>query len=445
MQKTAFLMSALALSASAYAGTVEVILSEVGPTSDLGIAGRSIEGMSSFSLSPNGQWWSVSLDITGSGSDDNIDLRGQGTTWTDIIYQEGVTALPSFPGVSGFFEHNSWTFQTSINDSGHVAGTTGNTVSGEPNEFLYKFDGSALSIVAGETGGIPAHPSDTYGNVLHSPNMLADGKTAFIAANTMGPGGTATDEVSLIFDGSASAGQQKGVTMYGGSALENWDQSGFYVTPDGSKFLFRGDTDNGITKDDILVYGDVGTAGTAVLIEDTTAIAGGFYDDTFHASLANNGDWYASGDLTDGTYVAIKNGNVLAMEGDIAPNGFEYGDIPNIVGNSLGDFLWVWDTANPDTSADEILVYNGTDLILSEGDMIMFDQGAGLAPAIIDEFNAFDIMLDDNGWAYLMVQLDDLNGTNIGDAFIRVAVPSPSSVGVFAACGLLGLRSRRRR
>ncbi len=445
MYKNASLISALALAAAAQAGTVEVILSEVGPTSDVGIAGRSITSMSSFSLSANGQWWSVSLGLDGAGSTNNIDLRGQGASWTDVIYQEGVTALPSFPGVTGFFEYNSSTFETSINNNGHVAGTTGNTVSGEPNEFVYTYDGSSLAIIAGEGAEIPAAPGTFYGNFMHSPNMMEDGTVAFFAANTTGGGGVATDEIALFANGTM-AGPQKGVTPYVGATLETIDQSGFYVTPDGQHFLFRGDTDDADTnKDDIVVYGTVGTAGTVVLHENGTAIAGGVYDDTFHLSLANNGDWYASGDLTDGTYVALKNGELLAKEGDIAPNGFAYGNIPNIVGNANGDYLWVWDTENPDTAADEILVYNGSHLLLSEGDMIMFDQGAGLAPAIVDEFNAFDIMLSDDGWAYLMVQLDDLNGNNIGDAFIRVAVPAPASMTLLAACGALGLTRRRRK
>ncbi|MCA9310844.1 MAG: hypothetical protein KDA21_06540, partial [Phycisphaerales bacterium] len=433
MRKELIVGAALALAASAEA-QVEVILSEVGPTSSVGVAGRAISSMSSFDLSPNGLWWSLSLGLNGSGVDNNMDVRGQGGSFTDVIYQEGVTPLPAHPGVTGFFGFSSSTFQTSINDNGHVTGLAANTVSGEPNEFIYAFDGSAHSLVAAEGSAVPSIPGAFYGNTLHSPNMLANGQSAFVAENMTGVDAS-MDSATLSSNGNQFGGLQSGVTNFPVGTMETMDQSGFYVTPDGSTFLLRGDTNADISKDDVLIYGTVGTSGTAVLIEDTTPIAGGFYDDTFHAFLADNGDWYASGDLTTGEYVAIRNGSVLAMTGDAAPNGYNYGTIPNIAGDANGNYLWIWDTDNPDTTADEILVYNGTTLILSEGDMIMFDQGNGPEPAIIDEFNAFDVQLSVDGWAYLMVQLDNLNGTNIGDAFIRVRVPAPGSALLFAASG----------
>lgn len=430
---------------------VELIVSTLGATSDIGITdepspgeirSRPIQGMESFSISADGNWWAGKFDVEFDTPTDAVHLRGQGSAITDVIWQAGVTPFPApYSDLTGNISHHSLSFETSINNNGLVAGAISNSssnLSGEPNSFIYTFDGSAISIVAAAGETIPAYPNAQYGDFLfggqgqHGVNVLNNGQAAFLSERDFGADLPADYGVAVTNNGTTAIGPQLGVTAYPNGTLERWDQSDLVVTPDGTKFLFQGETDAAVNADDIIVYGDVGTNGTAVLQENVTPIGGGTFDSAWLGSLAPNGDWYAIGGLTDGfTHVAIKNGELLAKSGDPAPNGFNYGFGPNggnaggaIDGNSHGNYIWIWGTNNPDTEADELLVYNGDTVLLAEGDTISLDfgDGNGLTDVIVDEFKAFDGRIGDNGWVYLFVQLDSMAGNNLAEAFIRLYV-----------------------
>ncbi len=415
-----------------------MLVATFGSKSDIGIADRPIDNMENFAISPDGNWWSGEFSISGNTSTDNVHLRGQGSSSLEVIWQEGVTPLP-YPGVTGSISAHGLTLETSINNSGMVAGAISNSSSnstGEPNSFIYQYDGSAISIVAAEHADIPAYPGTQYGiwgsgsDGLHGVNALENGQVAFLSEGVTGEGVPSNYGVALSNNGSTAIGPQVGVTAYPNGILDQWDQSDLVVTPDGATFLFQGDTDGSVTMDDVIVYGAVGTEGTAVLQENATPIGDGVFDTAWLGTLASNGDWYVLGGLTNGDHVAIKNGDLLAKAGDIAPNGYAYDDnaAGAIDGNSNGNYIWVWDTENPDPGADELLVYNNTTALLTQGETISLDFGDDLMDVVVEEFGFVAARLSDSGWVYAMVSFSDTDDNFLGPAFIRFMVDQGSTV-----------------
>jgi hypothetical protein len=418
----------LLLVTSAASAEVEVIVASTGPKADIGIGNDAVSFMYSFDLSPDGTWWvgEFELDI----SIDSVHLRGRGAAPTDILWTEADPAPGNLPGV---IRRSNESRQMSVNDSGDVVGLARNVDQGVIlGEFVYGYDGQAVSVLAATGEAIPAFPIDNYANFL-SPNALSNGNAAFVADNISGHDVTVeTDLVTLTQNGTLFGGQQKGVTSYAGSSLQRIDPEQYFVNSAGSQFIFSGDTNGATTEDDIVVVGNVGTPGSVVLQENVTPVMTSQGSEPFDAAtrtfLAPNGDWYVSGDTTLSTDLLIRNGEVLANEGDAAPDGFAYVNEPiAFTADAQGNYAWIWQTTNPDADRDTILVYNGTNVLLSEGDTFSFDQdGDGIEePALIEHLflDARNLSLG-GGHVYLMTEVDEpVTTQQIGWTFIRVPVP----------------------
>ena len=414
---------------------VEVIVSTAGPTSEFAQVGDRVSFMRSFALSPDGSWWAADLELDDSLR--SLHVRGQGVDSREVVWVEG---SPAPGGLLGAIHASPEDRQLSINHNGELVGLARHREQGVIlGEFVYQYDGQQLSVVAEEGATIPALPMANYGSDVDfaeaflSPNIVRDGTAAFVADNIVGDSITTdTDLVALVRSGAQLAGPQKGVTQYAGHPLQRIDDGQFYVRPDGNQFLFTGDTTALGTEDDIVVVGGMGTPGQVVLRENHTPVSLATGIEVFDAAtrgfLAANGDWLVAGDTTLGTDLLIRNGHVLASEGDSSPDGFSYvGEPIAFTADDAGNYAWIWQTSNPDRDRDTILVYNGTDILLSEGDVYFFDQnGDGQEePALIEHLflDERDLALA-GGHAYLMTEVDEPDSTVlIGWNFIRVDVP----------------------
>ena len=197
--------------------------------------------------------------------------------------------------------------------------------------------------------------------------------------------------------------------------------------------MFDGNTNGPSASNEIVVFGETGTDGAVVLKEDTTHVTlpNGTvepFDRADQVFLAGNNDWYVLGDTNGAgfaTEVAIRNGQVLMAEGETSPDGFTYDQPIALTGDSDSNYAWIWETTNPDLDRDTVLVYNGEQLLLREGDTIMvdFDNDGMDEPAVVELLNldARNLSIG-GGYVYLMVEIDQPDTTFIGNAFIRIPV-----------------------
>ena len=402
----------------------EVLIVSGMPANDFGFPGDNIAFMYNFALSPSGRWWVGEFELD--NAVDSIMLRGLGTNPAQVVWAEH-DPVPGFAGEEfrAIFDDRP----NAIGDAGNVVGLARRNLAGVNRPLVFKFDGEQLTVVATQDLGVPALPL-TYGDALHSPNIQVNGGAAFVAENLVGALPD-EDEVSLFNDGQ-EVGQQSGITQYSGELFEFFTDGRFFTC--NGTFLLEGRTQELGSVNDIIVVGDVETDGKVVLKEDTTMITlpNGVmepFDRAQQVSLAGNGDWYVLGDTNGAgfaTEVAIRNGEVLAAEGDPAPDGFEYDQPIALSGDSLGNYAWIWETTNPDLDRNTVLVYNENQLLLSEGDIIMvdYDHDGEEEPAVIEFLNldARNVAVG-GGYVYLMVEIDEPDTTVfLGNAFIRISV-----------------------
>ena len=416
-------LAAMHLVAAAQQNDVEVLIVSGRPAADLGFPGDNIAFMYSFALSEDGSWWVGEFEL-----DDTLDtvmLRGSGNGKPQVVWAEH-DPVPGFAGqeLRAIFDDRP----NSIDSQGNVVGLARRNQSGVNRPLIFKFDGSQLNVIATQDQGVPALPL-TYGNNFHSPNALSISEAAFVTENLAGAQPD-QDQVSLFNDG-RSLGQQNGITQYAGESFADFNDGQFYANS--RFFLFDGNTNGPTASNEVVVFGEIGTDGEVMLKEDTTLITlpNGMvevFDRADQVFLAGNNDWYVLGD-TNGqgfaTEVAIRNGEVLAAEGDHSPDGFQYDQPIALAGDTNGNYVWIWETTNPDIDRDTVLIYNSEHLLLSEGDTIMvdYDNDGVQEPAIIEFLNldARNVAVG-GGFVYLMVEIDQPDTTFIGNAFIRIPV-----------------------
>ena len=158
------------------------------------------------------------------------------------------------------------------------------------------------------------------------------------------------------------------------------------------------------------------------------------FDRAHWLHLAPNDDWYVLGDTNGNganTEVAIKNGNVINVENALSPDGFAYQFPIAIAGDQNGNFVWIWETGNPDSSRNAVVVYNNQELLIRKGDVILVDvnQDGIDDPATIVDFESFNFvnLSIAGGYVYLLVEIE-VPGLLFGNAFFRIPVFTPGDV-----------------
>jgi hypothetical protein len=407
-----------------------------------------------LNASPSGNYWLLDgyADVT---SDRNeVFILGSGTTGS-LLVQEGT---PTAWNAS--VNYQAMDDLTDLTDAGDViiSGDTDEATSAD--DFIAYFpNGGVGQLIAKEGGDASAIlGAGVTWDTLDSPQISNAGRMGWRASSIDGlPGGTANDAM-ILFDNAIVA--QKGITVPGNQtggttrAWQNFDLYDWRMDGTGTQSVILGDLDGGTSDDDVLVVN-----GNVVVQED------GLADASFTSPIKtiaptiglgmNGTNWLVRGsndDNEDWVVGDVGNGQeLLAATGSpIFPGSSEnFDDTPynacffmNIA-NSVGDYIIGGLTDIGDEFVDAVLVLNGEEVVLRQGDAIDLDGNGLLDDGVfINTFRNDDAFLTDDLQLTVLVSLMDALHESAGQAMITYAVPEPTALSLLLIGGLALLRRR---
>ncbi len=436
----------VALAAPALAQPTAIFAAQ-GPLSQF--EGLTFESFDRPARSPNGQHWMLLARTTADSSEEALYITGQGTTGT-LQIREGVTDI-----VDGRVPEFMSDRRVGINNNGDWAVTLGLDGSSSDDELVLRSIGGVREIVAREGQTVPANTNWTYGSSNAGVNIDADGDVAYVF-RVAGDGISSSNDSTYFLDNGSQYILQENTTTF-----DNPVDTSFYVADNGTDWLAVGDNPNGT--DIVRVNGaDVLAEGQAVpgLDPGTYGNAARFY----LPEMASNGDWYARGRNDDAaeTGWAVRNGELLARSGETVPGG-EAGEtwdssvwtsssgvtFFHFSGNNNGDYIVGGFTSLADGERNAAWVLNGEEVVLRNGDQVDLDGDGFLDNAFI-HFSSLTTasptavggFLTDDMYFYFTADIRNGAGQELGEAFLRVLVPEPGSLGLLALVGLVALRRR---
>ncbi|GAF85580.1 unnamed protein product, partial [marine sediment metagenome] len=318
------------------------------------------------------------------------------------------------------------------------------------------FDGTNYNVVRMESdpayGLLDSYPTgdELFGNSFGSFHLLNNGVIGCQDSTIKNI--HSSYRPAIFYDDTAF--KQSHVTPIDGSIWDSFDSNKFWTTPDGTTWIAQGD-DYNATNDDILVVNDVVVLREGNVIPATAITV----DAVFQTKLLSNGDWYSRGDDPNNDDWAVRNGTLMAATGDPITTGSteHWANIfYAFTGNTNGDWVLVGNTDNGDIQTDTVIVLNGTDVVVREGDPVdldgngSFDDDAyiGRGVATLTAIHADDIFLTDDMMLYFFASLRDGAGNDLGsfgsggDAFLRLDLspgcPEPGDSGNYCTADIFG-------
>lgn len=440
------------LPAFASAGTT-VIYSEIASssTSDVpGLPGVKFDGFDRPYRSPDGSYWALTAGTDLGFSEDEVLVFGSGVSGA-VTIREG-TPAPWAPG------ENTGSLDTnlSINNAGQYVFATNTDGPSTADEYIVLWDGANFVTAAQEGQGVPGIAGETYGSYLLSANIDNSGAVGWKAYSTNG--GLPSDQDDfLIHNGTVLA--QAGNPAYaptgqGGGGTENWGNFGlsssadFYVSTDGNTWVTQGSLTGSSDFNAVFAVNNDIKVQEGYTIGDFTSPV----ESIVEGIGTPGGDWYVRGDNDDQQDWVVRNGDVIARTGDAVPGGFADENFSDVrysacffamTGNDVGDFVYGAVTDYVDEDLDAVIVLNNESVLLRQGDPVDVDgNGAYDDDAYIDIFNNDDSFLTNDGWYYFTADLRDGAGSGIGQAFMRVQIPEPTTLGLVLVGALALLRRR---
>jgi hypothetical protein len=366
------------------------------------------KAMEDLAVSPGGSRWAVKARSTAGDLLDTGIVVGSGTFGAVLVagghtFVEGQPAA-TVAGSSGFFEFVGSGFVKWDDSNNTVFGmrartTQTGTTSATDGQRVYRIINGNFSLAfkqldpyTGMTGTAP-----TVGNSVTSWHLLNDGRIGSydptVNTTTLRPAlsyfDPATNAIGMFHQPTITT-----ITDLDGVSTIVWypTDSDFYTTPNGQHWYAEGRRTTSTGTRFIAVDGRIRIQ-DGVQIGSSGVVAGDF----FQTVLFNNGDWYCRGRDNSATTTAApdyfaKNGTqILAKTGEpITPGSTElWGDtFYAMAANEAGDWILAGNTNNPEPGRDVVVVLNGTQVIMREGDPIdlngdgQFNDGAWLGRGV---------------------------------------------------------------
>jgi uncharacterized repeat protein (TIGR01451 family) len=390
-----------------------------------GVAGAKFSSFFRPYRSPDGTSWTINADTDlASTLDDMVIVKKVGLP-AEVTVQEGVTQLELGDFVGPVDSH------LSINDAGQFAFATNTDAVTSSDEVIAKWDGLSFVTVARE--GDPA-AIDTYGSIIATPNIVADGTVWFDADTT---GSTTTDRI-IVSDDGLTIVLQEGVdfpaNQDGGATFpwDNFDSNDLFVDATGANYVLTGDTENSTTSLD-----DIFAVNNSVVVQEGVILAGSGYTSPADATspvefgtITAAGDWFARGGNDDDHDWLLLNGALFTELGaPIILGSSELFDDAAFAAtffiatsNNAGDVLVGGSTNAGEDAANAVLVLNGQ-VVARENDPVDIDGNGVFDDGVrIRTFGNDDAVLTEDKKLVFVVTLradgGDGSSPSIGDALL---------------------------
>ncbi|MBK9126507.1 MAG: hypothetical protein IPM13_01740 [Phycisphaerales bacterium] len=406
------------------------------PTSDVpgmpGVKFINLAGGETFQApwrSENGRWWVVTARTTLATTEDEVILKGSELS-ASVLVREG-TPIPWGTNPNALF--GAIDDHMGVNNAGQVSFSTNLLGVGTAvDDVVVLWNGTTFVPIAIEGQPVPGFSgTEVYGAAVDSATVTNTGKVAFRASATVGALPTTEDDF-LFLDDTIIA--QSGLSIPTGQIgsqpwnLFNFEQ--YFMSADGTKWL-AGGTLTGPTASDVIL-----ALNNNVVLQESVDFGGLPVASLSGRVLTPEGDWMARGSYSaasGGLDFVTRNGVLLIKTDDPVPGGLPgetFDDAPYsicffaIATNAVGDYIYGGTTSNADVSKNAVIVFNGQEVLLREGDPVDVD-GNGVADdnAYISIFSDDDLFLDRNGYFFFIAELRDDAGAYIGEAFLRVGIP----------------------
>ncbi len=438
--------------------------------------------------SPDGSKFVFTGDTTFADTSNTFLVAYDGTTFRAIA-QEGVTAIdsnnptelvgtanPVFNRIQSI--NNAGAVAFSARTNGSVASGTGTTA---PNVVIKAVpgtpDGNGLvpytfttiartqdnaTVLGNTNAGNPIK----YGNTISvaKGGMLADGSVAFSYLTDTALRAAVKDNGTTLLSRTSSAlyspnNQANGTTANLSTFRDNTDTDantrGFSIASDGATWLLEATLANGTgitgTQDEVLILDTVAAPRTIVLQEGYVAPGTGLTQTVgsyTHSEVDADGQWISLGSFnpvppaTRTDDFVIRGGAVVAITGAPVVTGSTetwsdslFASTFFLATNRGTDYVVGGLTSNADATSDSMYVWNGTEILLREGQPI--NVGTSTEPQI---YYAGPILRNHRGfidgsrnfWAVVDLKNDQFaciaTGNVVGQAIIRIALPAGAPV-----------------
>jgi len=462
------------------AATIEVVLSKIPghPTAAvpdaLNLAGQpeftEFSRLDVLMMSPDGsQWMVAALTTSGVGSTTNRDavvVKGSGLG-RSVFLQEGQPApFGNTADYISFFGSGAVSAFGGFNGNNEVCvsirartvqdGTAASPLSADGARVLRWTPGEGFrlaykegQIYFGGSGGVVGSAHSSY-------HLLNDGRVGSVDTTVNG-----TSAVQYLFYNTPAGMNQvfkqrdvspvldvDGVTTLTCGTFSTSDVYQFHTTPDGTHYCFKG----GVT-------GASGVSGVAwvydgqVRLRAGVAIAGAspatVVGDIISGACAGN-HWIARGRDNSSTaasapdYAVVDGVMVARSTLPITPGSTErWGSTFSAASiNANGDYIVQGVTTNPDLLRDNVIVLNGTTVLVREGDRVdlngngLEDDDAYVGRAAGSAFDGLDAYITDDGMVHFIGYLRNAAGLDLtgsgAQALMRVRAVAGGCLG---GCG----------
>lgn len=407
-------------------------------------------------FSPDGSRWMIGAVKDDATDDKDLIIVGSGTSAV------GAQTVVSEDTASFFDGTRTWdAFKVNMGITNTGAYAFGGDVSGATTDdaVVVLWNGATHSVVGREQVTASPVAGQTIGATHDSIHILNDQTIRY--RTTLNP----TTTKQLLINGAGSLGETDVTSPAGQLVAPAQTVDAFAIdhyssSADGAHHIWSGDLNGGTTTDAVVVVdGNVVAQegaplpGNVVPGVNVGVIPTGDKSPQMSPSGSN---WSTRMPLADTTDVVLKNGQVMARtDQPIFAGSLDVWDdtafganfFINAV-NDNGDMV-IGGLIAGDATKDAVLVYHGANgqssILLSEGDAVDLDGNGQLDDnAFIDIMGNDDAVLTNSGVLYMVVALQNDQNVSIGNAFITLPVPEPTT-GLLAAVGAAALGLRRRR